>query len=141
MEYIFLKLFNMSMSAGWLVLAVLLLRLLLRKAPKGLTCTLWAFVAVRLICPFSVKSPVSLIPSAEVLTPYNVQYAVQPQVDSGIPALDHAINPVISNAFAPDPGVSINPLHVYIFLASLVWAVGVFCLAVLALIRYCQIQK
>lgn len=141
MEYIFLKLFNMSMSAGWLVLAVLLLRLLLRKAPKGLTCTLWAFVAVRLICPFSVKSPVSLIPSAEVLTPYNVQYAVQPQVDSGIPALDHAINPVISNAFAPDPGVSINPLHVYIFLASLVWAVGVFCLAVLALIRYWQIQK
>ena len=67
MAAIFLKLLNMSIAAGWLILAVLVLRLFLKKAPKWVSCLLWAIVAVRLVCPFSLESGWSLIPSAETV--------------------------------------------------------------------------
>ena len=59
MNAVFVKLVNMSVAAGWLILAVLVLRLLLKKAPRWITCLLWAMVAVRLVCPISLQSPVS----------------------------------------------------------------------------------
>ena len=65
MEAVFLKLLNMSITASWLVLAVALLRLLLKKAPRALLCSLWAVVALRLLCPVSLESALSLIPRAE----------------------------------------------------------------------------
>ena len=64
MNELFLKIINMSISASWLVLAVLLLRLVLKKAPKWINVLLWGIIAVRLICPFTIESPVSLIPDA-----------------------------------------------------------------------------
>ena len=67
MEALFLKLVNMSINASWLVLAVLALRFVLKKAPKSILCTLWALVALRLVVPVSFKSIFSLIPSAEPL--------------------------------------------------------------------------
>ena len=65
MNELFLKIINMSISASWLVLAVLILRFVLKKAPKWVNVLLWGIVAVRLICPFSFESALSLIPSAE----------------------------------------------------------------------------
>ena len=62
MSELFLKLLNMSIAASWLILAVVVLRLLLKKAPKWVNCILWALVAVRLICPFSFESNISLVP-------------------------------------------------------------------------------
>ena len=67
MNAIFLKILNMSISAGWLVLAVLVLRFVLKKAPGWINVWLWGLVAVRLICPFSIESGWSLIPSAETI--------------------------------------------------------------------------
>ena len=68
MSTIFLKILNMSLSAGWLILAVIVLRLLLKKAPKWVSCLLWALVAIRLLVPFSIESALSLIPSSEVVS-------------------------------------------------------------------------
>ncbi len=65
MKDLFLKLLNSSISASWLVLAILLLRVLLKRSPRRLTCALWALVAFRLLCPISIESVFSLIPSAE----------------------------------------------------------------------------
>ena len=73
MAAIFLKLFNMGIAAGWLILAVLVLRLLLKKAPKWVSCLLWVIVAVRLVSPFSLESGWSLIPSAETIVSNVVQ--------------------------------------------------------------------
>lgn len=56
MSEAFLKIVNMSISAGWLVLAVLALRLILKKAPKWVNVLLWGIVAVRLLCPISIES-------------------------------------------------------------------------------------
>ncbi|MBO7402655.1 MAG: peptidase M56, partial [Lachnospiraceae bacterium] len=67
MGTIFLKILNMTITASWLILAVILVRLLLKKAPKWVICLLWALVAVRLVCPVSFESALSLVPSAETM--------------------------------------------------------------------------
>ena len=59
MNQIFATMLTLSIKAGWLVLAILVVRLLLKKAPKTITCLLWLLVAVRLVCPFEVTSPFS----------------------------------------------------------------------------------
>ncbi len=63
MNELFLKIINMSISASWLILAVLILRLVLKKAPKWVNVLLWGIVAIRLICPITIESPISLIPN------------------------------------------------------------------------------
>lgn len=65
MGTVFLRVVNMSITASWLIAAVIVLRLLLKKAPRWLICMFWVFVAIRLVCPFSVESTWSLVPSAE----------------------------------------------------------------------------
>lgn len=67
METIFIKLLNMSITAGWLILAVVLLRAVLKRAPKSILCVLWALVGIRLICPSSIESMFSAVPSAETV--------------------------------------------------------------------------
>ena len=84
MENAFLKLLNMSITASWLVLAVILLRLLLKKAPKAIMVVMWALVGIRLICPFSFESVLSLIPSSETV-PSDILYTATPTIYSGIP--------------------------------------------------------
>jgi beta-lactamase regulating signal transducer with metallopeptidase domain len=69
MNAFFLTIVNMSISASWIVLAVLLLRILLKKAPKWITVLLWGIVAIRLICPFTIESVLSLMPSKETINP------------------------------------------------------------------------
>ena len=135
-ETIFLKLFNMSIAAGWLILAVIALRVLLRKAPRRLLCMLWAIAAVRLVCPFFPESPLSLIPTAETLSPYTVQFAGTPAIDSGVHLINNALNPVIGEAFSPSLGASVNPLYVLTFFAAVLWAAGLCVLLVFALINF-----
>ena len=91
MNELFLKIINMSISASWLVLAVLLLRFVLKKAPKWVNVLLWGIVAVRLAFPFSIESALSLIPSAETIPP-NIGMNTTPTINSGINAINNAVN-------------------------------------------------
>lgn len=79
----FLKIVNRSISAGWLVLAVLVLRFALKKAPKWVSVLLWGIVAVRLICPFSIESALSLIPSRETISP-EIMMDWTPEITTGM---------------------------------------------------------
>lgn len=85
----------MSISASWLVLAVLILRLLLKKTPKWISCVLWGIVAIRLLLPFTVESRFSLIPSAEVI-PQDIVSSQAPAIHSGISAINSAVNPAVT---------------------------------------------
>ena len=67
MEKIFIQLVNMSLVAGWLILAMLLIRRIFHKLPKVFRCVLWGLVALRLICPWSIESDMSIIPKAEII--------------------------------------------------------------------------
>ena len=65
MRDIFLEVMSRSMAAGWLVLAVAVLRVALKRAPKAVTMLLWGMVALRLLCPVSIESRFSLIPEGQ----------------------------------------------------------------------------
>lgn len=141
MDKIFLQLLNMSAAAGWLVLAVMVLRFFMKKAPRWLTCILWGIVAVRLVCPFFLESPLSLIPSSQLISPYEVQYGGHPAVTSGIPALNSIVNPVLSHSLSPAPGASVNPLHVWMTLAGVLWFSGFLALLFHALASFLRIRR
>ena len=102
MSELFLKIVNMSISASWVVIAVLTLRFCLKKAPKWVNVLLWGIVAARMVFPFSIESVLSLIPSAETISP-TIMMEQTPSVQTGVPALNHVINPVISGSFTPAP--------------------------------------
>lgn len=99
MTAVFLKILNMSITAGWIVLAVMLLRLFLKKMPKQLTCMLWALVGIRLIFPFSIESVLSLIPSAKTV-PETLSAGEFPEIHSGIAVVDRVVNPAAKISFS-----------------------------------------
>ena len=123
MEAVFLSLVNRSITAGWLVLAVLALRLLLRRAPKSVLCAMWGLVALRLLCPVSIESPLSLIPAAKTL-PETVRTAAQPEIYSGVAVIDRVVNPVLTNTLAAAPGESVNPAQVLAGVLPWIWLLG-----------------
>ena len=139
MTELFLDIVNMSISAGWLVLAVLALRLILKKAPKWVNVLLWGIVAVRLICPFSIESALSLIPSKETISP-EIMMDWTPEISTGIESLDQVVNPVISTSFAPNPGTSANPLQILIPVAANLWLLGVLILLIYTAISYLSLR-
>lgn len=140
MSQIFLKIVNMSIAAGWLVLAVLLLRLILKKAPKWVNVLLWAMVAVRLICPFSFESVWSLIPSAETISP-EIMLDPTPEISTGILSLNNVINPVISESFSPAPLASANPLQILIPVAANLWLLGVLVMLAYTAVSYGLLRR
>ena len=140
MSEIFLKIINMSISASYIVLAVLLLRLLLKKAPKWITVVLWGIVAVRLVCPFSIESVLSLIPSSEVVSP-DIMMDRTPEINTGIPVLNQVINPVISGSFTPDPGTSANPLQLWIPTFAGIWIIGMVALLIYTVISFAKVKR
>ena len=139
MSEAFLKLVNMSISASWLVLAVLVLRLILKKAPKWVNVLLWGIVAVRLICPFSIESALSLIPSKETISS-EIMMDWTPEISTGIEPLDQAVNPVISTSFAPEPSASANPLQILIPVAANIWFLGVLVMLLYTAVSYISLR-
>ncbi len=139
MENIFLKVFNLSITASYIIIAVAILRILLKKTPKWINCLLWGIVALRLSIPFSIESIFSLIPSAEPI-PQNIVTAQTPAIDSGFSAVNNAINPVISNALTPNASDSANPMQIVIFIASVLWALGVAAMIIYGIVSYVRLR-
>ena len=141
MSELFLKIINMSISASWLILAVLILRLVLKKAPKWVNVLLWGIVAVRLICPLSFESALSLIPSSETI-PLDIEMAAKPTIDSGVPAINSVVNPVLSS-FAPPQHVltSANPLQIWIPILNIIWLIGVGALLLYTAVSYWRLCR
>ena len=139
MTDLFITLINMSVTASWLVLAVVVLRFLLKKAPKWLNTVLWAFVGFRLVCPFSFESIFSLIPSTDTV-PHDIIYSQSPTIHSGIPSLNSTVNPIISETFAPDVTNSINPLQVVLFVAVIVWILGILAMLIYTAVSFFRLN-
>lgn len=140
MSEFFLKIVNMSISASWVVVAVLALRFCLKKAPKWVNVLLWGIVAVRMVFPFSIESVLSLIPSAETISP-TIMMEQTPSVQTGVPALNHVINPVISGSFTPVPGASANPLQIWIPVLTGIWLFGIATLFLYSAVSYWRLRR
>ena len=140
MSAVFLKLLNLSITAGWLILAIVLLRPLLKKVPRKISCALWALVALRLVCPFSLESVFSLVPSSETV-PQDIAVQTTPAINSGIPAVNQVINPVLFQSFAPNPANSVNPLQILIPAAAAVWLIGMTALLLYAAVSWFRLKQ
>lgn len=138
MDAVFLQVLNMSFTGGVVILAVLIGRLLLRKAPRIFSYTLWSIVLFRLICPVTISLPISLLPvnskpvSPEILT------QASPAVNTGIPFLDQTVN-----TFLPTPaaGDSMNPLQVWAAVGSWLWLIGAAALLACSLICLFRLRR
>lgn len=141
MAAVFLKLLNLSISASWLVLAVLVLRLVSKRSPKWMNVLLWGIVALRLMLPFSIESALSLIPSAETLSPEVVRFDPAPTITSGVSIIDNAVNPSLSEHFSAVPTASVNPLYVWTEIAGWVWLIGLGAMLLYALVSYLRLRR
>ena len=141
MAAVFLKLLNLSISASWLVLAVLVLRLISKRSPKWVNVLLWGIVALRLVLPFSIESALSLIPSAETVSPAAVQFDPAPTITSGVSVIDNAVNPSLSEHFAAVPTASVTPLYVWTEIAGWVWLIGLGAMLLYALVSYLRLRR
>ena len=144
MGEIFLKLLNLSITASWLILAVLCIRLLFRKIPKWITCLLWGVVAIRLIFPFSIESAFSLQLSAE---PIRTSTMVEgelipyvPSVNSNIGVVENTVNPLLAEAFVYQETESVAPLQIATEIAGSVWLSGMVVLLIFALVSMIKLR-
>ena len=140
MTKLFLTLLNIGIKAGWLILAVLLLRVILRKAPRWTVCLLWGVVALRLVFPFPIESVFSLIPSAQTV-PMEIERMEKPEVYTGIGFVDEHVNPVITSQMAPEVEESVNPMQIIIWVAALVWIVGIVLFQTYTLVSYMELRR
>lgn len=127
-----LKVLNMSITASWVILVAIVLRFLLRKAPKAIVCFLWLFVAIRLICPFSVESVFSLIPVSEPISLDGI-YPAEITVNVGHPNME--------NMNAPTVPVPAEPTQLVQMIFPILWAIGMVALLIYALTSYLRLRK
>lgn len=140
MNELFLKIINMSISSSWLVMAVLILRLVLKKAPKWINVLLWGIVAVRLICPFSFESALSLIPSAETF-PEKVISGPSFDVQTGITPVDNRINDYLGDRYFEGVTVPANNGNNIMTILSIVWTIGILLLVSYTVISYWRLHR
>lgn len=152
MADIFLKVVNMSISACWIVLAIVLLRIILKKAPKWINCLLWGIAGLRLVMPFSLESIFSLIPSAEFI-PQELVHSHSSVDVKGTEILNYVGNNPVSvelgisdgslvfNEITAHDCPSINPLLISTYIASIVWIVGIIALLVYTLVNFLRLKQ
>lgn len=140
MDDVFLKLVNLSISASWLILAVLVLRFVLKKAPKWVMPLLWGVVALRLVCLFSIESALSLIPSAETIPSEIVTETREPVLYEQA-TLDIVTNPTLPSAAEVPVGVSRQQAQVDFNIYSILWLAGMAALLVHALVSAGKLKR
>lgn len=139
LDTLFLSVLNMSITAGIVILVVLPVRLLLRRAPKIFSYALWAVVLFRLLCPFSFESVIGLLPGDKKPIPQDIVFSTEPQLNTGLPIADQAVNPMLpikSNA-----GESVNPLQIWVFAGSVIWAAGIIVMLLYTMVQLVLLRR
>ena len=131
MSTLFLKIVNLSITASWLILVIILIRPIMKKVPKWIQCALWILVAVRLVCPYSIESMFSLIPSSEPI-PQSIE-------TENIPA--QVTNPVINENLPAAVTASANSMQILITCLSYLWVFGVFVMLGYAIFSYFRLKR
>lgn len=142
LQYLFLSVLNMSITASYVILFVLLTRLFLRKAPKIFSYSLWAVVLFRLTFPVSFSSALSFLGFIKTdsmkYIPSDIGMMAQPQVNVGIYDINQAIN---SSLPAANLSGSVNPMQIIIFVSSVLWGVGVLSLLIYSVVSYVLLKR
>ena len=140
MEQLFIRILNMSLSASVLIAAVLLLRPLLRRAPKWARVLMWGLVGLRLCLPVTLRSALSLLPSASPI-PADIGTQARPALDTGLPAINAAVNPILQESLAPSPAASVNPIQLLLGIGTTVWLCGAAALLLSAAVSALLLRR
>lgn len=141
MSSVFVKILNMSFTASFAVFAVIIARALLNKAPKVFSYALWAVVLFRLICPFTLESALSLIPSKPEPISHDIIYSQSSTINSGINNLDETVNQTIETTLPPVVVTdSVNLMGVIIEIGSIIWMLGMVVLIAYSIITYLKLN-
>jgi len=135
MNDLFIRILNVGISGGWIALGVLLLRPLLKKTPRWVLCLLWALVALRLLVPYTLYSPISLQPSSQVI-PTNITTAPEPAINSGISAINEAVNPILTEIAQPQQ----NRLEQLLWVGVTLWLAGLGLIVLYSAFTYLRLR-
>jgi len=138
MDKIFLTFLNMSLTGTYVIAAICLVRLLLKKAPKIISYCLWAIAGFRLVFPFSIESVFSLIPFKAQVIPTDIATQPVPHIDSGIPFVNNTVNSLLPVA---TPSASINPLQGWITAGTLVWLIGAVVMVMYGVVSFVVLKR
>ena len=140
MDKLFLSILNMSITGAFVIAAIILVRLPLKKVPKIISYCLWSVAGFRLIFPLSINSIVSLVPFRTAPIPQSIATQAIPGIDSGISSIDNAVSGILP-VTPPNTVNSINPLQVWIFIGALVWLAGVVMMAAYGIVSYLLLKR
>ncbi|MBQ8210821.1 MAG: M56 family metallopeptidase [Clostridia bacterium] len=135
MGNVFLDAINLSITASLIVLVVVLLRFVLKKAPKWINCILWAIVGLRLAIPFSFESILSLVPSKETIS--IPAYTTVPDINTGVQPVDNTVNEYI-NTYAHAHGTDFSDIQ---SILCILWLVGIGVMLAYSVISYIRLYK
>ena len=139
MNNVFINLFNISIMASWLVLAIVIIRLIFKKIPKSIYCILWGIVGLRLILPFSLETTLSLIPSTNTID--TTIHTSKPTIQTGIEIVDNNINNYLSSNYFEGVTVETDFFSSLISELTIVWIIGVILMIIYACYSYYKIYK
>lgn len=141
MANVFVDFLNVSITASYIILAVILVRLVFKKIPRKFICILWAIAGIRLVLPFSIESALSLIPSAKTIDPVS-GFAYGFRVNSGINVIDNRVNEYIMNSEMAQAN-EITPAFkdVVTSVAAIIWLVGIAAILLYGIISYVKVKK
>ena len=140
MSELFLQMVNRSITAGWIILIVVMLRLVLKKAPKWMNVFLWGMVAFRLICPFSIESVFSLIPSTKTLSK-EVLYGPSFEVQTGVAIVDNPVNNYLEDRYYEGVTVPANNGLQVMGILTIVWLIGITGMLLYTIFSYYHLHR
>ncbi len=137
----FLDFVNLTITAAWVILAVLVLRAVLTRVPRKYVCLLWLVVLFRLLCPVSIETVLSVVPQPVTITYEDVAYTT-PKIETNSAVVntiaDFTVNPVMEEYLAPIPHASVNPMQVYLMMASIIWVLGIVLIALYTIVSWAR---
>lgn len=142
----FQNVLNMSITGAYIAAAIIVLRLCMKRLPRRYSYALWSILGIRLLCPFSFSSAVSLFNllkptvagSKITYIPQNIAYAEIPAVNVGIPAVNEAVNAALP---AAEPAASVNPVQILLFAAATIWLVGIAAMLAYSVASYLAVRR
>ena len=140
MNQVFIEILNNALVTSLLIVAVLVVRFMIKPAPKWIACGLWALVAIKLVFPISIESVFSLVPSSKPISS-DMEQSVAPHIETGIPAINQVVNPGLAANFTPQPQDSVNPLQIVSSVCAVVWVIGVASMLFYLFISYFVLRR
>ena len=139
MVNLFFEVLNLSYTASWIVIAVILIRVVFTKAPKWAKCFLWSILGFKLLFPFvDIKSAFSIIPTSKLLGVNELSNI--PYIETGVKMVDaevyNYIADNIDNSVVNDYVASENLLVVL----AIIWLVGIAVMLVYAGVSYIKLN-